>query len=472
MSKRRGFVVDDKFPDVTACLEKAGWTACPHHTYPTCLFRYTNYVKIQWKFVKPHQTINHLENAILLSRKHELLRHLEVRRGHAMYYPRSTTSIETWFRMFLYTQALLVLKNPSTYPAMLPMALAIGLEIQRLNDKPREARAAGLCLMEDAFLEDHADAIGDWVNQLDPVAPRGTLMRETAPDVVASIGGGGGIHSNPPSLDALLLHLEACDPQFHFISTRNIWIAKPSGLSQGRGIELIASRAQLEAFKAGHEDKAVVIQQYVERPFLILGRKFDIRQWVLVTATAPLTIYWYRECYLRFSSKAYSLAADDAIHDKYMHLCNNSIQKTGDAPDHPDIPGNMWGLDRFQLHLSELGVRDRWDNHTVPAMQHACVEALQSVQPKLKRIGHGFEWLGLDFILDEQLTPWLLEVNVSPDVSHSTDTTAALVPRATASILECKMVLGKSMDNQSEYVSDHHHATVVSDDEWSLIWQA
>lgn len=49
---------------------------------------------------------------------------------------------------------------------------------------------------------------------------------------------------------------------------------------------------------------------------------------------------------------------------------------------------------------------------------------------------HGFEWLGLDFLVDATFRPWLLEVNVSPDVSHSTRVTAKLVPRATADLLE------------------------------------
>ena len=38
--------------------------------------------------------------------------------------------------------------------------------------------------------------------------------------------------------------------------------------------------------------------------------------------------------------------------------------------------------------------------------------------------------------MDEQLNVWILEVNVSPDVSHSTKVTAALVPEATKDTLD------------------------------------
>lgn len=52
------------------------------------------------------------------------------------------------------------------------------------------------------------------------------------------------------------------------------------------------------------------------------SRKFDIRQWVLVSSFDPLKIYIFPEFYLRICGSKYDLSD---IKDSYKHLTNFSI---------------------------------------------------------------------------------------------------------------------------------------------------
>ena len=73
-----------------------------------------------------------------------------------------------------------------------------------------------------------------------------------------------------------------------------------------------------------------IVQKYMENALIVAKRKFDMRQWVLVTDWNPLTIYFYHECYIRFSVEEYT-TNDSSIDNLYVHLVNNSIGKNSQA---------------------------------------------------------------------------------------------------------------------------------------------
>ena len=114
------------------------------------------------------------------------------------------------------------------------------------------------------------------------------------------------------------------EKQFSLTDTRNLWIIKPGAQSRGRGIEIhsdfddMMQRIRISGLAIW------VIQKYIERPLIILGKKFDIRQWVLITSVNPLTIWTWKTPYLRFTSQDYN---PNNARNKFMHLTNASVSK-------------------------------------------------------------------------------------------------------------------------------------------------
>lgn len=204
-------------------------------------------------------------------------------------------------------------------------------------------------------------------------------------------------------------------PQTSINGQRNIWIVKPAGLSRGRGIRLFNSMAEIHNYSRG-KDNNWVIQKYIEHPLLYKNRKLDIRQWVMVTDWNPLTVWFYRECYVRLSFSDYDL---EDIADRFRHLTNNSINKHAKNFEKED---GFLSQDDFADYLKSLaypGLEDPFYTKIQPKMQEIVKNTLMCVQDMVENRKNSSEIYGYDFCVDDQLNPWLIEINASPAWDYS-----------------------------------------------------
>ena len=200
----------------------------------------------------------------------------------------------------------------------------------------------------------------------------------------------------------------------------NVWILKPVGLSRGRGISMVDCISDVSY------GEQMVIQRYVPNPLLVDGFKFDLRLYVLVTSFQPLEAYLYKEGFGRFATATYSLEPEHR-HNLFAHLTNSSIQK--DRPDAADgtsaasnVPslnakdgGTKVALSQLKRQLASAGV----DVNTLwSRIVDVVLRSLYAVQEAIPSEPNSFELFGYDILIDDELKPWLIEVNASPSLAR------------------------------------------------------
>ncbi|XP_069795454.1 tubulin polyglutamylase TTLL7 isoform X2 [Narcine bancroftii] len=203
------------------------------------------------------------------------------------------------------------------------------------------------------------------------------------------------------------------------------FIVKPANGAMGHGISLIRNGDKLPA----HEH--LIVQEYLDKPFLLEGYKFDLRIYILVTSCDPLRIFLYNDGLVRMGTEKYHAPTDANLSQLFMHLTNYSVNKHNEnfgRAEQADqgskrsirwftefLQTNDYDVAKFWNDVSELVVKTLIVAE--PHVLHAYRMCRPGQQPGSSSVC--FEVLGFDIILDRKLKPWLLEINRAP--SFGTD---------------------------------------------------
>ncbi|KAF7649172.1 hypothetical protein LDENG_00145900 [Lucifuga dentata] len=204
--------------------------------------------------------------------------------------------------------------------------------------------------------------------------------------------------------------------------SRQKWIIKPPASARGEGIQVIHKWNQVP------QRKALLVQKYLQKPYLINGSKFDLRIYVYVTSYDPLRVYIFSDGLVRFASCRYS-SSTKTLSNKFMHLTNYSVNRKNSGyqtnDDSQACHGHKWALKALWQYLGSQGINTSLIWEKIKDIVIKTIITSESYVNSLLKMNVSsayccHELFGFDIILDNNLKPWILEVNVSPCLSSHT----------------------------------------------------
>ncbi|NXF11800.1 TTLL4 polyglutamylase, partial [Smithornis capensis] len=234
-------------------------------------------------------------------------------------------------------------------------------------------------------------------------------------------------------------------------ASRQKWIVKPPASARGIGIHVIHKWSQLP------KRRPLLVQRYLHKPYLIGGKKFDLRIYVYVTCYDPLRIYMFQDGLVRFASCKYS-SSMESLSNKFMHLTNYSVNKKNmeykSNSDETACQGHKWALKALWSYLTQKGVNSEaiWEKikdiviKTIIASE-TYVNNLVKMYVRRPYCCH--ELFGFDIMLDENLKPWILEVNISPSLHSNSPLDVSIKGQMIRDLLNLAGFVLPSMDSMA-----------------------
>jgi len=242
---------------------------------------------------------------------------------------------------------------------------------------------------------------------------------------------------------------------------REWWILKPGMSDRGQGIRLFSTQDELQsifdeweadrpdsddededaeestAIKQDEESSSdyimtsqlrhFVAQPYIHPPLLLSDnpRKFHIRTYVV--AVGALKVYVYRPMLALFASTPYcppwTTTGDLDQPDLTAHLTNTCLQ---DGTREGAVRA-FWSLPS----AATSSVPETWKDTVFSQICDITGEifeaAAKGMMIHFQTLPNAFEVFGLDFMVDESGTTWLLEVNAFPDFRQTGEELSGLV---------------------------------------------
>jgi tetratricopeptide (TPR) repeat protein len=197
-----------------------------------------------------------------------------------------------------------------------------------------------------------------------------------------------------------------------------VMIAKPSQGTGGQGIVVTGEVGAII------DRTDIVVQRYLDRPYLVNGRKGHARIYGLICSAQPLRAYLYSEGIIRFAPERYD-ARPEQWANNAMHVTNTALHRGHKALTISDDPsqenvGHIWSLTALLRRMTEDGLDGDATFGKITTLVEWFVRMLANEGLFTRQAQSGParaftpKLFGLDVLIDDSGNPWLLEMQVKP----------------------------------------------------------
>ncbi|XP_050527779.1 tubulin glycylase 3A-like [Daktulosphaira vitifoliae] len=259
----------------------------------------------------------------------------------------------------------------------------------------------------------------------------------------------------------LLDCVEQYRSQHYIDGSTNTWIVKPISNCSGQGIvmarhlDVIKEKILLDT----DSGSSFIVQKYIEKPLLINSCKVDLRQWFLVTDMNPIVVWMYKEGYVRFCSKKFTLKD---MHES-IHLSNVRLQMKYRKKKDIGVPEEcMWDYKELKDYFIKIGQNRVWDELIFPGMGESIYTVIKASQISSSYRKNTFQLFGADFVITDNFIPYLIEINSIPGLNPSTSIIANLSTILLKDIIKVVIDYKHNPDAETETKNLHNINTNVN----------
>ena len=170
--------------------------------------------------------------------------------------------------------------------------------------------------------------------------------------------------------------------------------------------------------------KDAFVQEFVQNPFLVDKRKFDIGIYTIITSMDPLRVYVMNaEWLMRYCTEDY-YPLD--VHDPKKYVVGDDYTPTWELPSLKNLYNELGfsHKDSFLHYVRQKGHdSSKLIDKIYTAIAEISHEKKAAMMKLVSKYPYGtnsfFELVRFDFVIDNELNVYLMEVNMSPNLSSA-----------------------------------------------------